>query len=170
MKQVKGQVDMPDKFRINVEAVSSLPRSFVEVDIVAVRDQAYMTDIIHRDKWLLIELSALPFNFADLGRTLSGIVQSLQAPRIDGSDTVNGVPSWRIVGTVSSESLDTLVTAAEEGYRVALEVWIGQPQGLLRKVRIKGQILSTDLPDLVRVLTIHGFDQPVEITIPSISD
>ena len=66
LKQVKDQVDMPDKFRINVEAVSSLPRSFVEVDIVAVRDQAYMTDIIHRDKWLLIELSALPFNFADL--------------------------------------------------------------------------------------------------------
>ena len=45
----------------------SLPRSFVEVVIVAVRDQAYMTDIIHRDKWLLIELSALPFNFAIWG-------------------------------------------------------------------------------------------------------
>ena len=59
---------------------------------------------------------------------------------------------------------------AAKGFEVELELWIGQAEGLLRKVRIAGRIYSTDLPDVVRVLTVDRFDEPVEISLPDISE
>ena len=59
-----------------------------------------------------------------------------------------------------------LVPEAAEGFVLTMDLWIGEKKSLLRRVRIEGQILSTDQPDLVRVLRIRDFDEPVEITLP----
>ena len=169
LKQVTGQVDVPDKFKLRVEAVSAFPRSFFRIDVVVVGDKAFMTDFINSDKWNPWPIESLPFDFADLGRTLNDIILALQDPTFVGIEIVDDVPIWHIKGTILSENLDTLVPAAGSGYEVGLELWIGQPQGLLRKVRIEGQVLDTDNPDVARVLTMHSFDEPVEILLPDIA-
>jgi len=166
LQRVEGQVDMPNRFRIRAEAMSAFPRSFIEVNIVVVEDQAFMTDFINREKWNQVPVENLPFNFADLGRTLSDIIRAIQNPAFTGTETVDGVSSWRVRGTVPSESLAALVPEAGSGHEVALDLWVGQAQGLLIKVRIEGQILSTDVPKVVRVLTLYSFDEPVEISLP----
>ena len=170
LQRVEGRVAMPDSFAVSVEAISSFPRSFVPIDVVVQRDQAFITDFIRRGKWNPIPVENLPFNFADLGRTLSDIILSLQGPSLAGTEVVDGVSSWRINGIVASENLATLIPKAGKGYEVGLELWIGQAEGLLRKVKIKGQVLSTDRPDVVRVLSIYDFDKPVEISLPAVSD
>ena len=113
-----------------------------------------------------MERGVLPFNFANLGGTLSDIIDSLEAPRIIGTDTIGGVTAWLLRGTVPSEDLSSLVPTADSGFEVGLELWIEQEQGLLRKVRIEGQVLSRDDPEIVRILTLYNFDQPVEISLP----
>ncbi len=79
---------------------------------------------------------------------------------------MDGVLSSRVKGTVRSESLGTLIPPAFPGQEVDVELWIGQPQSFLRRVRIEGRILAADDPEVVRVLSIQGFDQPVEISLP----
>ena len=162
---VEGQVNMPDRFSLRVEAISSLPRTFLEIDLV-VEDRAYHTDFVSRDRWIPMAMDSLPFDFADLGRTLGGIIRALEDPVFAGTGVVDGVLSWRVKGTVQSESLGTLTPAADEGHTVGLELWIGQDQALLRKVRIEGQVLSSDRTDVVRVLSLYRFDGPVEIALP----
>ncbi len=166
---VEGRVDMPDRFSVRVEAVSTFPRSFIEISVVAVGEEAYMTDFINRERLIPIPVGDLPFDFADLGRTLSDIIIAIQAPVVVGTESVEGVASWRIRGPVASEALGTLIPAAGPGYEVTLELWIGRADGLLTRVRIEGQVLSTDAPDLVRVLTIYDFDEPLEISLPAIT-
>ena len=171
MRTVNGLVDMPDRYGIHLEgevAFGPSAASFIELDLVAVDDQAFITDIINPEKWLQTEVSALPFNFADLGRTLSDIIQEIEGPTFSGTSEVDGEVSIRIVGAVPSIALSVLVPTAAEGFDVGLEVWIGQQSSLLRRVRIVGSLLSTDVADVVRVLTIFDFDGPVKIILPDL--
>jgi len=108
-----------------------------------------------------------PFKFADLGHTLSAIIQSIDAPTLIGSESVDGAGTWRIHGSLPSERLRGLVTNAEPVHEVKLEGWIDKDIGLLRKVQIAGQIYSQDSEDVVGNLTLHGFDEPVEISLPN---
>ena len=169
VQSVEGQVDMPDRFIVKIGAVSTFPRSFIEINIVAVGEEAYMTDFINRERLIPIPVGDLPFDFADLGRTLSDIIIAIQAPVRVGAGGDEDEASWRIRGTVASEALGTLIPSASPDFEVTLELWIDQADGLLTQVRIEGQVLSTDAPDLVRVLTIYDFDAPLEISLPEIT-
>ena len=166
LTRVEGDVDMPDRFAVSAEAISLFPRSFVRIDVVVSGDQALMTDFLNREKWNPFPIESLPFNFANLGRTLSDIILSMAALSLVGQESVDGVPSRRIRGTVGSAALAPLVPEAAEGFVLTMDLWIGEKKSLLRRVRIEGQILSTDQQDLVRVLRIRDFDEPVEITLP----
>ncbi len=166
LTRVVGEVDMPDRFAVSAEAMSLFPRSFIGIEVAVSGDRALMTDLLNPEEWNTLPVESLPFDFADLGGTLSDIVLSMEGPSEVGEETVDGVPSRRIRGTVGSAALDTLIPAAVEGHVLNMDLWIGKERPLLRQVRIEGQILSTDQPDLVRVLTIRDFDQPVNIALP----
>ena len=166
LRLMEGQVDMPDRFKISVEAVLTFPRTFIEINLVGVGDKVFISDFIRKDKWVPVQAEDIPFDFANLGHTLSAIFQSIEDPILIGTEIVDGMPSWRLKGTVLSETLATLVLNAESGFEVGLEGWIDQAEGLLRKVTIEGQIYSQDDPSVIRVLTLRSFDEPVEISLP----
>ncbi len=159
---------MPDRFEVEVGAESIFPRSFVEIDVVVAENQAFMTDFINREKWNSISADSLPFNFADLGRTLADIMLAMEGPVFNGTEAVDGVPARRVRGMIPSEALSVLIPKTAEGFEVGLELWIGEAEGLLRKVRIEGQILASDRIDVVRVLRIFEFDEPVDISLPQV--
>ena len=166
LTRVEGEVDMPDGFAMSAEAVSLFPRSFIDIELVVSGDRALMTDFLNRENWLSLPVETLPFDFADLGRTLGDVMLSMEAPVHVGEESVEGVPCRHISGAVESGRLAALIPGAAEGLPLAADLWIGKDEALLRQVRIQGRILSTDEPDLVRVLTMRDFDRPVEITLP----
>lgn len=166
-KSMEGQISLPDSFRVSVEAETSL--GFFEVNIVAAQGQSFMRDIFVKDKWNPIPFDDLPFNFANLGLTLSSIIPAIQGPVVAAVEEVGGESSWRIEGVVPSETLRTLVTGANEGFQVGLQLWIGQDQYLLRKISIQGQVFEQDTVGVVRVISIDRFDEPVEIVLPETS-
>ena len=163
-ESMEGQVRMPDSFKIQVEATSFL--GFIKIEIVAVGDQAFISDFINKEKWVPVSVDALPFNFANLGNTLAEIIPEITDPAFAGEERLEGRLSWRIRGTVPSEGLSPLLPGNDPGHQVALELWIDKEQRLLRKIRIEGKVYAGDGPDVVRVLDIYGFDEPVEISLP----
>ena len=163
-ESMEGQMRMPDSFKARIEATSFL--GFINIDMVAVGDQAFISDFINREKWNPISVDALPFNFANLGRTLGDIIPSVRNPAFTGVEKVDGELSWRIKGTLPSEGLAHLLPGTDPGHQVGLELWIDQEKALLRKIRIEGQVYPGDSPGVVRVLGIYGFDGPVEISLP----
>ena len=155
---VEGQVDMPHRYSIKLEgtvAFSEALEGFIELEVVSSGDQTFMTDLINKRKWNPVEPGVLPFNFANLGHTLSDIIASVRDPHVIDISEMDGI-------TVSRP----LVPTADPGFEVGLELWIGQERDLLRMVRIEGQVLSRDDPGVVRLLTLYDFDLPVDISLP----
>ena len=165
MEMVSGSVDIPNSFRLHVEAVSTSPRSFVPIDVVATPEGAFMTDFVTRE-WQAIAPEVLPFQFGDLGRTLADIITAVRAPSLLGTERIQGRTAYHIEGHMSSEDLKGLIPSAGQGFIVGMELWLGMDDAVLSQVLVKGKIVPTDDNDTERLLTIHDIDVPVEITLP----
>lgn len=163
MSKVYGVADIPDKFRFTVEAEVS--NTFVETGVVVIGEQAYMTNFL-TGQWQEVSKDILPLNFSNLGETLASIIGSVQEPTLVGSERWHDYNAYRIRGMVQSNDLSTLVPNAGDGFDIELELLVDRDQGLLLQVIITGQMVATDLPQTVRVLTLDAIDAPVEITDP----
>jgi hypothetical protein len=165
MKKATGVVDIPDRLRLTVEAELAAPRMFVEINVITIGEEAYMTDFFS-GQWRTVPLETLPVNFLDFGQTLADIVDAVAGPSFSGVEEIEGRPYQRITGTVPSEALAALVPGAAEGLEVGLELWLDRESFLLSRVLITGPVLTGDVPETVRLLLIDDFNVPVDITPP----
>ncbi len=165
MTKVSGEISIPDRLSVTVEAESESPKSYLEISIVIIEDAAYMTGIFGGG-WNEISPDSLPFNLSGLGRTLADIVDAIQAPLVIGEERLRGVDTLHIGGGINSEDLAELVPGAGDGFPVGLELWLDRDQGLLQQVLIVGRVVPTDDPDTARELTLEDINQPVEIEAP----
>ena len=164
MNKAYGEVLIPDRFSVTVEAESQFPRSYIEISIITIEDTSYMTGIF-TGKWTEVATDSLPFNLSGLGQTLADIVAAVQQPRAIGSERLNGVDTTHIKGDIASEDLSGLVPGAGVGFTVGLDLWLEQ-DGLLRKVHIVGQVVPTDDVNTVRQLLLDDINLPVTIDPP----
>ena len=165
MHKVYGVVEIPDKFQLTVEGQLTLPVTFVELKVVVIGDQAYITDP-RTGKWNKAAPEVVPVSFTDLGRTLAEIIEAVDSPGYVGMERVRGREADRIKGTVQSGDLSALVPGAGQEFDVELELWVDRADSLLLQVLITGQVVPSDIPDAVRILTLDDINVPVDITAP----
>ena len=165
MTKVSGEVSIPDRFRVTVEAESEFPKSYIEINIISIDDTAYMTDIFS-GRWNQISVGSLPFNLSGLGKTLADIVEAVEMPRVLGEERLRGVNTLHIQGEVASEDLSELVPGSGDGFPVRLDLWLDRSQGLLQQVHIIGRVVPSDGPNTFRELTLEDINQPVNIEAP----
>ena len=163
MSKASGVVDIPDRFSLKVEAQLEFPRSYVEVNIVTIEDQAYMTDFV-TGQWREVPIDALPVNLGGLGRTLADIIEAVDSPRLAGAEQLRGRDVWWVTGRVGSQDLTGLVPGAADDLEVALELWLDRRDGLLVQALISGPVVPTDVSEAVRLLVLDKFNAPVNIT------
>ena len=167
MTKIYGQVSIPGRFSVTVEAESEFPKSYLEINIVTIDDAAYMTDIF-TGRWNQISVDSLPFNLSGLGQTLADIVDAVESPVAVGEERLRGVDTLHIKGQIASQDLSELVPGAGEDFPVDLELWLDRKQGLLQQVHIIGRVVPTDDSDTVRQLSLEDINQPVDISPPGI--
>jgi len=165
MTKVSGEVSIPDRFSVTVEAESESPKSYIEISIITIDDTAYMTDILS-GRWNQISADSLPFNLSGLGQTLADIVNAVREPTGVGEEEMHGVDTLHIEGQIDSEDLSELVPGAGQGFPVQLELWLDRNQGLLQQVHIIGRVVPTDETNTLRQLTLEDINQPVVIEPP----
>ncbi len=165
MNKVSGVVDIPDRFRLKVQAESLFPPAFVEINIVVIEDRAFMTDP-GTGRWSEQAPESLPINLSNLGRTLANIIEAVEAPTLVGSEELKGYDTYRIGGGIKSQNLSELVPGADEGLDVRLDLWLDRVRSLLLQVLITGRVVSADAADTVRLLTLDDINLPVEISPP----
>ena len=165
MKKVSGVVDIPDRFRLKVQAETVAPRAFVEIKIVVIGDQAYMTDP-GTGRWGEVSQESLPFNLSNLGQTLANIIEAVEVPSMVVSEELRGDDTYHIEGRIKSQALADLIPGASEGLYVKLDLWLEQSRSLLLQVLITGMVIPSDDAGTVRVLTLDDINVPVEISPP----
>ncbi len=164
LKGVEGEVSASDSMRILVD-VESAAFGFVEIEIVAAGEQAYMK--FSKDApWAPLDLAQVPFNFTGMGVTLSELVPLLEDATIAGRESVGGAQAIRVEGFVASEDLSDLITSADSGHAVMLTLWIDEDEHTLQQLRLTGKVFDDDGPETMRLIVITEFNVPIEIQLP----
>ena len=167
MTRAYGKAVVPGEFDITVEGELLFPRSYLEIGMISLDEQAYMTNLVN-GQWEEVAQSSLPINLSDFGATLAGIVEEVQSPRLLGQESVDGVDVYHIGGDITSEVLKGLVPTAGTGFPVALEIWTERDTGMLRRALITGQVVATDVEEAQRQLRLEGANQPVTVERPEL--
>ncbi len=163
-----GQVAVPDRAQITVNAQAVQFGTALEMKIVVDGDRGFISDPVS-GAWQSVPALYLPFNVRGFGETLAGIARAVESPTLSttASGTVNGRRVVVFTGALKSESLTGLISTATTGKRVNATLTVDYESGELRTAVLAGQVTDTDAPDVVRVLTVSDFDKPVEIVVPS---
>ena len=140
-----------------MDALISALNTFLKMEIVVDGENATMTDPLS-GKPLPVPTSSLPFNLHGLGESLGGILLAIEEPAFSTGETLDGVRSQGIGGTISGADIKPLIPAADASLQQDIEVWVGEDD-LVRRVRISGKVLANDTEPVVRILTFTNFDE-----------
>ena len=164
LKSVEGEVKSPDSFRmlVNVETPNF---GFVEIEMLAVGDQAFMK-FSEDAPWARLPLEQVPFNFGGLGVTLSELLPVMKNPTIGGRESVEGTQTIRLSGDVVSEEMANLITSTDPGHAITLTFWVDEDDYTLRQFRIAGKLFDDDGPETKRLVSIMNINVPVDIQLP----
>ena len=166
LKNVEGEVRSPDRFRM-VVAVETPNFGFVEIEMLAVGEQAYMK-FSEDAPWAPLPLDQVPFNFGGIGVALSELLLSLGDPSIAGRESIGGAGAVRVDGNIVSQDLSGLITSVDPGHAVTLTFWIDETEHTMRQLRIDGKIYNDDEPGTKRLVSIMDVNVPVDIQLPDI--
>ena len=167
LTEAEGDGVFPDKAEFVAKATSALfGNAALELDIVQYGETTHLRDRISM-VWQALPAGTLAINFTNINGSIADALASLGDLDLTDGGSVDGAPVHKLTGTTPSTSMRGLVPGAPEGDTLQMEVWIGRDDYLVRKVRLTGRLVEADTPDVVRVLELSRFDEPVTIEPPA---
>ena len=97
---------------------------------------------------------------------IQAVAGSLQEVRVVGVEKVGGDNTYLLEGQIDSGVLKAAVPIAEPGLTVNVKVWVGVDDYNIRQVRLEGPFASGEPENIVRILILSNFDEPVSIEPP----
>jgi hypothetical protein len=160
----EGDVQRPDRFRAVVEAqLGVVP---IEVSVVGIGDRAWFTNPLSGGEYQEIQLPEAARALLDPTPILLAAVTLVENASITGDESLEGVDTTLIEGTVDLAQLSTPVPNLMPGDALPAQIWLDD-QGRVVRLRLEGAITQEEDPTVVRVIDLSRFDQPVEIEAPS---
>lgn len=167
LTEAEGDGVFPDKAEFVAKATSALfGNAALELDIVQYGEITHLRDRISM-VWQALPAGTLAIDFTNINGSIADALASLGGLDFTDGGSVDGAPVHKLTGTTPSTSMRGLVPGAPEGDTLQMEVWIGRDDYLVRKVRLTGRLVEADTPDIVRVLELSRFDEPVTIEPPA---
>ena len=166
-KSLEGQVKSPDSFWMLVNVVAP-GLGFVEIEMLAVGDEAYMK-FSEGAPWTPLPLEQVPFNFGEIGLTLSQLLPVMDNVTMVGRESVGDTETIRFEGNIASEGMSDLISGVDSGHAVTLTFWVDEVEHTLRQLRIGGRLFNGDAPETNRLLDITGVNVTVDIQLPDSS-
>jgi hypothetical protein len=162
LESAEGDVVVPDQLKAAVDAEAVGIN--VSVDVVGIGDRTWVTNPFTRG-WEELPGTNIR-DFADPAALVSGLLPAITDPQLTEGDSVDGVETHLVTGSIDSGALQDALGIAEPGQTVEVEAWIGVDDLLPRRVRLIGPLSTADSADVVRQVELSRFDEPVEIMPP----
>ena len=102
----------------------------------------------------------------DRERGFPAMLGSGRGSRLEGSEKMGNVDSYKVSTTYTADQVQSLLGALRPGGDVSATFWIGQSDKLVRKSVLSGAFDQNGGKATVEVL-VHDFNKPVEITAPA---
>jgi hypothetical protein len=160
MERAEGDVAGAD--RLSVEIKASLGPLNLELSIIVIGDDAWITNPLTR-RWEREQISIS--EVFDPANGVTGLMRAASGARVAGSDSVGGVSTYRVEATVDSGDV-TLFGDPRPGTELRARVWIGVDDPLVYRIELVGAVTAGEPDDLVRRITLSRFDEDIEIVPP----
>lgn len=167
LTEAEGDGLFPDKASYVAKGRNALFGDAVfEMDLVQDGETTYLRDRISM-VWQTLPPGALPIIFVNINHGIADALASLRDTELTDGGAVDGAPVHKLTGVADAAAMRGFAPGAPEGETLHLEVWTEREGYLVRKVRVTGPLLADDPPDIVRILELSRFDEPVSIEPPS---
>lgn len=164
MSRAEGDVAKPEQLRADVDA--SFGGVNLKLKLVSIGPSARITNPFNPNQWQDLPTGTKVSDVFDPGAGTTAALRGMKDPKITGEETIGGVKTWKIEGTVDAASLSALATLAEPGYTAGATVWVGQETPNVHRIRLDGPLGSRDANPVVRVITLSRFGESITITPP----
>lgn len=172
VETITGAVRRPVDFTATVAV--GLPFGSIEVTAVGVDGIAYIQDPLSDGEWIELGGTEQIVALVNPDTLILSSIGLVQDAAIDGTEKIDGVETTRLVGTIdfaaSAEEISggSIVLPAEVSSEpVTLLIWIDDQKRVV-EIEIDGPILETESDDVIRVVRLFGFDEPVDIEPPQL--
>jgi len=133
-----------------------------EIVVIVLPDEGWITDPF-TGRWERERIDVA--SFFDPADGVIGLMRSIEGGEITGTETLDGVETYRVEAEVPSEQL-TLFGNPREGETIRVVAWIGIDDPLVHRVEAVGGIVPEEPDDLLRRLTFREFDETFDIQAP----
>lgn len=163
---VDGDVAVPDKLYAKVTG------SFQGVPLrseLIVAGGKYFLKNPFTGKWQTVDVRMTPVAFFDPTKGVLAVIGGAQDVARDGSEAVGGADSYRLKAKVRADALTPLLGNEAGAELLPVELWIGKSDLLLRRIRLSGPVSASEPKNAIRTVELSAFDQPVQISAPSVT-
>jgi LppX_LprAFG lipoprotein len=165
LTKADGVAAKPDKLSATVNATfGGIPVTLKA--IVQGQDQ-YITDPVS-GQWTKAGADLNVTQYFDPAKGVSDILGKVKNPQNDGTETVDGVDSYRIKGVVPAAALQSLSGEVSTDSDINTVLWIGAGDFLLRKVQLQGPLASGEPAGMSRTITFSDYNKDVKIETPQV--
>ncbi|GIW04609.1 MAG: hypothetical protein KatS3mg059_1229 [Thermomicrobiales bacterium] len=163
MKRARGDVERPDRLRVEVEA--KLGPIGVDVSVIAIQQRVWV-DFKGITDELSIEddVAAL---LLDPTALLLGAVSTIEEPRLVGREEINGTAAARISGVLDPRRLpaEAAKSVFSEARPNPIDLWLDDDGRILR-LRQSGPLIKSDSDDVIRQIDLSRHNEPFDIEPP----
>jgi outer membrane lipoprotein-sorting protein len=159
----EGDVLRPDKLRMKF-TLRFLGIN-AESQLIAIGDDVFLTNPTS-GQWVKAPPSTSAPQVLDKDHGVSSLLRQVSNPQSVGTETIDGVQTQHIKGSVPADAFGALTGAKVSGDAVPGDIWVGTADFLPRQVRLEGVIGPADTSATVRNLKLSNYNQDIAIDAP----
>ena len=162
IEEATGQVINPD--RISVSFSGTFGNGYaVRSSLITLGDSSYMTNPL-TGAWQAMETGVSPLGFFSPTRGISAMMLQLDNVRLLDGGVRRG--RYRLADDLPAEALAPLLGTTLDGVTVQVELTIDSTDLYLLSARVMGRAVESDTDEIVRVVDVSAFNEPIAIEAP----
>jgi hypothetical protein len=159
----EGDLAVPDRFRGDVTGtLFGVPLS---TKLVAVKHDTFVKNPLGGG-WLRVSVKLSPLAFFDPETGLLPVISHADGLAFAGTEDVDGLATYRLTAHVPASAITPLLGNPPSSRPVAVTVWVGKKDYLLRRVVLAGPLSKDEPADASRTLDVTRYGEPVTIAAP----
>jgi len=163
LRTAEGDIQVPDRMKADLEADAG--GTLLRVEVIGIGDEGWITNPFSR-QWQPLPKGTTISSIFDPAAGITAIAGSLENVRVLGAEEVEGGQTYLLEGQVDSGALEAAAPIAEPGLTVTVKLWVDIEDYTIRRVRLEGPFAPGEPANIVRILHLSKFDEPVSIEPP----
>lgn len=163
LTSAEGDVVVPDRARADVGG--AFAGVSITTQVVAIGEKVWLKNPLSNE-WEPIDVNTTPIALLDPSKGVLAVMEGVSEPTDEGTEEIDGVTLRKVSGTASAADVAPLVATSPSELEVPVTLWIGEEDALLHRIEVSGPVAEGEPDDVVRVVEISRFDEPVTIEAP----